>query len=149
VSPLEFFTAAPGFLLRSVLLGLFAAGLAWHLNKCLGRLPGATPARLAPLVEEAAKTVPAALFAADIFSVHFVFGLAEGAWEFGSGRRNGFYAGLWAVVTHSVFGFITVFVLQTCGSLAPALAAACLSHAVWNHVVFRYLKTAPKTGAEE
>lgn len=144
MSPLDFFTAAPGSLLRSVLLGLGAAGLAWQMNKFLGRLPGAAPARLAPLVEEAAKTAPAALFAADIFFTHFVFGLVEGAWELVSGRRNGFYAGLWAVVTHSVFGFITVFVLQTCGSLAPALAAACLGHAVWNHVVFRYLKTAPK-----
>ena len=81
MNPLDFFSAAPDSLLKSVLLGLFAAGLAWQLNKFLGRLPGAAPARLAPLVEEAAKTVPAVLFVADIFFTHFVFGLAEGAWE--------------------------------------------------------------------
>jgi len=135
VNPLDFFPAVPDSLLRSVLLGLFAAGPAWQLNKFLGRLPGTAPVYLAPLVEEAAKTGPAALFAADIFFTHFVFGLAEGAWELVSGRRNGFYAGLGAVLTHSVFGSITVFVLQTCGSLLPALAAACLGHALWNHVV--------------
>lgn len=93
------------------------------------------PIYLAPLVEEVAKTVPAVLFSVDIFFTHLFFGVVEGAWELVSSRRNGFYAGLSAVAGHSVFGFITVFVLQAYGALALALAAAYLAHAAWNHVI--------------
>ncbi len=93
------------------------------------------PVHLAPLVEEVAKTAPAVLFSVDIFFTHLFFGVVEGAWELISGRRNGFYAGLSAVASHSVFGFITVFVLQAYGALALALAVAYLVHAAWNHVV--------------
>ncbi|OPZ73853.1 MAG: hypothetical protein BWY80_00807 [Firmicutes bacterium ADurb.Bin456] len=134
---------APGFLLLPVLFGFVAAGLAWQFNKGLGRLPGAVPVCLAPLVEEMAKTVPAAFFNVDIFYTHFIFGLVEGTWELLSGRPAGFYAGLTAVASHSIFGFSTVLVLQTRGSLVLALGTAVLAHAAWNHVVFRYLEKTP------
>lgn len=136
--------AYPGLL--PFLLGLFAAALAWQFNKALGRLPVRKLILLTPLVEEAAKTLLAVYFAANIFFTHFFFGAVEGSWEMFSVRRNGFYAGLSALASHSVFGAITVLVHELYGALLPALAAGYLVHAAWNYAVLEYFP-ARKSGA--
>lgn len=121
------------------LVGLLAAGLAWRLNTALSRMPAGRLVWLAPMVEETAKTLPAVFFGADIFFTHFFFGAAEGAWELFSDRRNGFYAGLSALVSHSIFGAATVFVYNLYGYPALALGTGYLAHAAWNYMVVEYL----------
>lgn len=124
--------------LQPFLLGLFAAALAWQFNKVLVRLPVRRLILLAPLVEEATKTIAAVFLAVDIFFTHFFFGVVEGTWEIFSARRNGFYAGLSALASHSIFGAITVFVYDLYGALIPALGAGYLAHAAWNYAVLEY-----------
>jgi len=119
-------------------LGLFAAALAWQLNKLLVRFPAGRLILLTPLVEETAKTLAAVFLTVDIFFTHFFFGAVEGAWEMFSARRNGFYAGLSALASHSIFGTITIFVYDLYGALIPALGAGYLAHAAWNYAILEY-----------
>lgn len=127
-------------------MGLFAAALAWQLNKLLVRLPANKLILLTPLVEETAKTLFAVLLSVDIFFTHFFFGVVEGVWEMFTARRNGFYAGLSALASHSIFGTITVFVYDLYGALIPALGAGYLAHAAWNYAILEYFP-ARKSGA--
>lgn len=119
-------------------MGLLAAGLAWRLNRALGRMPAGRLVWLTPMVEEPAKTLPAVFFGADVFFTHFFFGAVEGTWELFSARRNGSYAGLSALVSHSIFGAATVFVYNFYGYPALALVAGYLTHAAWNYMVVEY-----------
>ena len=133
--------------LRPLLLGVLAAALAWQANKILGRAPVKIRSALSPLAEEAAKTLPAALLSANIFFTHFFFGAVEGGWEMLSGRRNGFYAGLSALASHSVFGALTLLVYDLQGSLLASLAAGFLAHAAWNYAVVEFLSRRRRPGA--
>ena len=58
---------------------------------------------------------------------HLAFGAVEGLWEY-LNRRNGYYAGLAALASHSIFGFITLSVYRYYVALTLALAAGCLTH---------------------
>ncbi|BAF58295.1 MAG: hypothetical protein HPY89_09780 [Pelotomaculum sp.] len=125
-------------MLMSLVLAVPAAVLAWLANCLLGGLPLKKKVIVASFVEEALKTLPAAFFSASIFLTHLFFGAAEGIWEILAGRRNGFYAGLSALASHSLFGCITLFACDFYG-VVPALAAGYLAHALWNYAVLEYL----------
>ncbi|TEB08434.1 hypothetical protein Psch_01997 [Pelotomaculum schinkii] len=113
-----------------------AAALAWEVNKHFGRWAGKRWEYLAPLVEEISKTAAAVLFGGDILLTHLSFGAVEGFWEYFN-RRNGYYAGLAALASHSIFGFITLSVYRFYGTLPPALGAAFLTHMAWNCLVVK------------
>jgi hypothetical protein len=115
-----------------------AAALAWQVNKLIGQWAGKRWVYLAPLVEETSKTTASVLFGGDILLTHLAFGAVEGFWEYFN-RRNGYYAGLAALASHSIFGFITFLVYHFYGTLTPALAAGILAHIAWNYLVVRYL----------
>lgn len=121
----------------SLFLGIMAAALAWQVNAFLGKQPG-NRKYLSPLVEEVCKTAAAVLFAGDILLTHLFFGAVEGFWEYFN-RRNGYYAGLAALATHTVFGFITLSVYRFYDTIALALLAGFLAHIAWNHLVLKYL----------
>lgn len=122
----------------SFLTGVLAAALVWQLNKVITFLLPSRPVLLAPLGEEVVKTLLAVLLGANIFLAHFFFGAVEGVWEMFSVRRGGFYTGLSALASHSIFGYITVFVYETWGILLLALAAGYLAHVAWNYAVLKY-----------
>lgn len=122
-------------LLLSLFLGVIAAVLAWQVNKFfLGLWAGKRWVYLAPLVEEASKTAAAVLFGGDILLTHLAFGAVEGFWEYFN-RRNGYYAGLAALASHSIFGFVTLYVYRFYDVLPPALISGFLAHITWNCLV--------------
>ncbi|MDD4238529.1 MAG: hypothetical protein PHT62_08235 [Desulfotomaculaceae bacterium] len=121
-----------------------AAALAWQVNKFLGKWAGKKWVYLAPLVEETSKTTAAVLCGGDILLTHLSFGAVEGCWEYFN-RRNGYYAGMAALASHSIFGFITLSVYRFYGILTPAMVAGCLAHIVWNYLVMHYLAHRIKT----
>lgn len=79
--------------------------------------------------------LPTLLFGASLFLTHVFFGMIEAVWEWFSRRRNGFYAGLAALASHALFGFIAAFVYERYGAPAAALGAGYLAHAAWNYAV--------------
>ncbi|MDF9407716.1 hypothetical protein L7E55_04970 [Pelotomaculum isophthalicicum JI] len=105
------------------------------MNRIKVYLPGPNIIYYAPLVEELSKTVPAVLTGASLFFTHAFFGVIEAAWEMFTLRRNGLYAGLAALASHSIFGLITVLAYERYGAAAPALFAGYLAHAAWNGTV--------------
>ncbi|HOV79162.1 MAG TPA: hypothetical protein PK728_03580 [Bacillota bacterium] len=119
-------------------LGGLAAFFAWHVNRMIGSRPPARQVYIAPLAEEALKTLPAVFFSVDIFFTHFFFGAAEGIWETIAVRRNGFYAGLSSLASHSVFGCLTFLTYNFFGNPVTALAAGCLAHTAWNFTVLEF-----------
>ncbi|HBC93822.1 MAG TPA: hypothetical protein DCZ10_13240 [Pelotomaculum sp.] len=116
-----------------------AAVLAWEVNKHFGEWSGKRREYLAPLVEESLKTAAAVLCGGNILLTHLSFGAVEGFWEYFN-RRNGYYAGLAALASHSIFGFITVSVYRFYGTLPPALGAGILVHLAWNFLVVKLLE---------
>lgn len=126
-------------LLLSLFLGVMAAVLAWQVNKFfLGLWAGKGWVYLAPLVEETSKTAAAVLFGGDILLTHLAFGAVEGSWEYFN-RSNGYYAGLAALASHSIFGFVTLYVYRFFDFLPPALIAGFLAHIAWNCLVVNVL----------
>lgn len=122
-------------MLLSMAVALFAAALAWQLNRLLGYLPDRYLFFLAPLQEEAVKTFPAIYMGASIFFIHVLFGAVEAVWEIFSYYRNGFFAGLAALASHSAFGFITASTYALYDAALPAVLAGYLAHTTWNYMV--------------
>jgi len=120
----------------SLFLGAAAAALSWEGNKLIGKWSGKGWVYLAALLEETSKTGAAVIFGGDILLTHLFFGAVEGCWEYFN-RRNGFYAGLTALASHSIFGFITLSAYRFYGTLPPAVGAGLLSHIVWNFLVIK------------
>ncbi|MDD3654112.1 MAG: hypothetical protein PHO01_08010 [Desulfotomaculaceae bacterium] len=119
----------------SIAVALFAAALAWQLNRFLINLPDRYLFFLAPLQEEAVKTLPAIYTDAPIFLVHVLFGAVEAVWEIYSHKRNGFFAGLAALASHSAFGFITALIYSLNNTALLAIMAGYLVHTLWNYMV--------------
>ncbi|OPX88675.1 MAG: hypothetical protein A4E53_01856 [Pelotomaculum sp. PtaB.Bin104] len=125
----------PKLIMLSMVAALFAAVMAWQLNRLLEYLPERFLFILAPLQEEAVKTIPAIYMGAAIFFTHMFFGAAEGLWEILSHRRNGLYAGLAALASHSTFGSIAALTYTLVDAVLPAILAGYLVHLSWNYMV--------------
>ncbi len=96
----------------------------------------------APLMEEMLKTIPAYFLNRPIFYVHVLFGLGEAVYDYFSGSRDsGRLAAMVSLLSHSVFGALTVVVLSLTGQWPLALMAAVLCHFAWNFKVMRYGKS--------
>jgi hypothetical protein len=121
-------------------LALVALTVSYLINKTLlERLGEKAICFGAPIVEEIAKTLPAYFMDRSIFHVHFLFGLGEAIYDFcNSGKDMGVWAGLMSALTHSVFGLLTVIILNNDGSIFIALAGSMVLHACLNTVVMRW-----------
>lgn len=86
----------------------------------------------APAFEETAKTVLAYLLQADILMTHTVFGVIEAGYDYRNSRRHKVGAAVASVAGHTLFGMITVFILEAGGSLVLSLISAYAVHLGWN-----------------
>jgi len=129
------FKGETSLVILSLAVALSAAALVWQLNRALACLPSVYRVYLAPLQEEVAKTLPAVFLGAPLFFTHMLFGAIEAAWELLYQRRNSLYAGLAALLSHTVFGFVTASIYTPYEAVLPALAAGYLTHAAWNYTV--------------
>lgn len=89
---------------------------------------------IAPALEETAKTLLAYLLAADILMTHALFGIIEAGYDYKTSRNHKLGAAVASITGHIFFGVITVFVLQTSGSLVLSLLSAYAVHLGWNVV---------------
>lgn len=88
----------------------------------------------APALEEAAKTLLAYLLAADILLTHIIFGIIEAGYDYQTSRSHKLGAAVASIAGHTFFGSITVYILQTSGSVALGLLSAYAVHLGWNVV---------------
>jgi hypothetical protein len=70
-----------------------------------------------------------------------VFGLVEALYDYTTSRKGiGVAAGLISVVSHALFGFITVFVMTESGSVFIGLVSGVVLHGLWNTTVIKLLE---------
>ena len=86
----------------------------------------------APALEEMAKTVLAYLLQADILMTHTVFGVIEAGYDYKNSKRHKVGAAIASIAGHTLFGIITVFILDASGSLMLSLLSAYAVHLGWN-----------------
>ena len=121
-------------------LAVLMAALSFLLNRAALRYAGLQAViGWGPVIEEAAKTVPAFYLGADVLLTHALFGAIEAGYDWRSGGGNGPTAALLSVAGHSLFGGLTVGVIYLTGSVSLALVAAAAAHVAWNVALVRLM----------
>lgn len=122
--------------------GILAAGTAFILNRCLMKYLGIKAIySIIPLVEEVIKTSAAIVFNASIFGTHGVFGAVEAVYDYATATQKKWSAAIISIVSHFIFGGITVLIYNSYG-LVIAILTATMLHTSWNTLV---VKLADKT----
>lgn len=118
--------------------GLFAAGVAWVMNRWVVKYFGESAVIwIIPWLEEIIKTGVAVLSGASLILTHGVFGLLEAVHDYVASPRWGILAGLISIISHWFYGLVTLFLYQrTSLWLGSALSAAVL-HVGWNYMMVR------------
>lgn len=132
--------------MSSVLAGLVAALIALKINNEMlnTQKEDAYITYAVPIVEETAKTFSALLLEASVFYTHVVFGLVEALYDYTASRKGvGVAAGLISVVSHALFGFVTVFMITESGSVFAGLVSGVVLHGLWNTIVIKLLENKP------
>ena len=115
------------------ILACLMASLSFMINRRLVRSIGPNVViGLGPLLEEAAKTLPAYLLNADILLVHVLFGLLEALYDCQQSERHKIGAALASLGGHSLFGLVSVGFLSLTGVVWVGLAGGYIVHLVWN-----------------
>jgi hypothetical protein len=127
--------------MKGVAAGMLAASAVFLANRFLYRVfRDRALAGAVPLTEEVAKTAAAYILGAGIIHTHLVFGLVEALLDW-RGENKSLPAAGAAILSHGVFGLVTVAVLNLTAMPGLAIVAAFVLHAFWNvFVLLRPLK---------
>lgn len=125
--------------MQILLAAVIAAVISWTGNKLLTRAWKAEGiVFITPLLEETAKTIAALSFGQHLVLVHGAFGIIEGIYDYGFGRKNGPTAAFASIVGHLFYGVIT-FVVYKSWSILAGIIAAYAAHSLWNAFVLKAL----------
>jgi ABC-type glucose/galactose transport system permease subunit len=82
------------------------------------------------------KTGLVVIIGGPIFTAHVTFGIVEALHDFFYNRgTSAFFAGMAGVLSHTLFGFITVLSLRYLGSILAAIIITVIVHMFWNWFV--------------
>ncbi|HZK34533.1 MAG TPA: hypothetical protein VFD33_04405 [Bacillota bacterium] len=123
----------------TILLAAAALLVSYLLNKILLRLLKENAVIYgAPVSEELLKTLPAYILNRPILLVHFLFGVGEAIYDLlNSGEQTGRWAALVSIISHTLFGAITYFLLTWIGNVYIAMPFSMVIHCLWNYIVMR------------
>jgi len=93
-------------------------------------------AYIVPVAEEILKTLIAIIFGASIFYAHFSFGVIEAIWDM-KVNTKGFRPAIFSLLTHSIFGFITIYIFWLTGFLIFGIIISIITHIIWNSYIIR------------
>ncbi|GAV22793.1 hypothetical protein [Carboxydothermus pertinax] len=120
----------------SFFYGLLAVVLAYFLNKLLLKLSSpVTVTLMAPWIEEPLKTLLPVLGNGNLIIAHMVFGFAEGLYDLFTAKKN-FLAFVLSLITHTVFGLITLFFITKL-SVFYGIIIAALGHTLYNLIILK------------
>ncbi|MDI3534401.1 MAG: hypothetical protein PWQ82_766 [Thermosediminibacterales bacterium] len=125
--------------MAEVIAGLLAAAVSLGLNNLIVRIrPETAVTYVAPLIEEITKTFGGYCLGGSIFFVHVVFGIIEAFYDYAKSRKIiGLTAAMFSIISHSIFGYITVVISKIFDSLFLGVLAAFLAHSIWNWIAAR------------
>jgi len=120
------------------IIACLMASFSFLINKTLLKYVGPQVVlTYGPAVEEGAKTLLAWYLGADILATHVVFGVLEGGYDWLTSGRNGSKAAITSVAGHTLFGLITVAMLNLTGTVWLAVAGTIVAHVIWNTIIIR------------
>lgn len=123
--------------MRVLISSLLAAVLALLFNPYFVKLWGDRAiAVIVPIAEELLKTLIAVILSASIFYTHFSFGVIEAIWDMRVNTK-GFQAAIFSLLTHSLFGFITLYTYNLTGFLLWGIILSIIIHIIWNSYILR------------
>ncbi|MFZ7104731.1 MAG: hypothetical protein ACOWWO_19015 [Peptococcaceae bacterium] len=119
----------------TIISAIVAALLAWIFNRFIVRFWG-DPAIIViiPFIEETLKSLIPFLVQASIFYCHFIFGVIEAIWDI-KVNVKGLKPGLMSILTHTLFGIMTVAVYRLAGYLSLGIMAGITLHILWNRCI--------------
>ena len=116
--------------------GCLMACFSFLLNKVLLKLYGQKIIiSYSPLMEESAKTLFAYAIGADILLTHVTFGCLEAGYDLYQGGHKSRQAAVSSILSHSLFGMITIAVYSLSGSIMVSLAAGFTVHWLCNVIM--------------
>jgi hypothetical protein len=119
-------------------IAVLMAALSFVANKLLLRCwgPGIIIS-VSPALEEAAKTLPAVYFGADIVLTHLGFGVLEAGHDWLAGKQHRAVAACGSVLGHTLFGLLTFAALRLTDSAMLAVLTGITAHLLWNVTIIR------------
>lgn len=125
--------------LISVMAGFLAAFISYFLNGRALKLLGEDAVTcIAPVIEEVSKTGLAFFLGGNILFSHVAFGFAEALYDTLNNRGVLQYtAAITGLISHVVFGTITLYTWRSLGSLPAGIFFAIIIHMLWNHLIIR------------
>lgn len=121
-------------------IGCLMAGLSFLLNKLLLKYIGMKViVSYSPILEELSKTFCSYYFGADILVTHMIFGMLEAIYDWCKRRtrERGAIAALLSIVGHTLFGVLTIWILNLSDSLFLGILVASSVHLLWNVILIR------------
>ncbi|WP_027339791.1 hypothetical protein [Halonatronum saccharophilum] len=114
--------------------GILASFLAFIINRYLVfNFGNKVIVYLIPLLEEVLKSGLYYIFGSSLILTHLIFGIIEGIFDYLDSR----VAALTAVISHLLFGYITIYIWDLVGNLLVGVLVTILVHTIWNYLVGR------------
>ncbi|MCK8826757.1 hypothetical protein MWH25_03230 [Natroniella acetigena] len=118
--------------MNSLLIAMVVALLAFMINRqFVIKFGNQTILYLIPLVEEVLKSGGFYLLGGNLILVHLGFGIIEGVFDY----LDSTLAAILAIISHLLFGYLTLFILEQTGQLLLGIVIVGLVHSYWNHKI--------------
>ena len=121
-------------------IGCLMAGLSFLLNKLLLKSIGIKVIiTYSPILEELTKTLCSYYLGADILATHMVFGILEASYDWfkRQTRERGAIAALLSIMGHTLFGLITIGVVNLSDSVVVGIFVGSCTHLIWNVMLIK------------
>ncbi|MCK8817028.1 hypothetical protein MWH28_06535 [Natroniella sulfidigena] len=118
--------------MNSLLIAMVVSLLAFTINRQLViKFGNETMFYLIPLVEEILKSGGFYLLGGNLVIIHLGFGIIEGIFDY----LDSTLAAILAVISHLIFGYLTLVIFEQTGELLLAILMVGLVHSYWNYKI--------------
>lgn len=127
--------------------GIFAASLAWVVNRLVIKYFGEySIIWVIPLLEETIKTGVALLSGTSLVLTHGIFGCIEAIHDYYFSRKWGLVAGVSSVVSHLLYGWLTIWIYDNILSWVASVVLVGSLHTFWNFIMIKLFSYVIKKG---
>ncbi|MDD2400886.1 MAG: hypothetical protein PHI90_05830 [Clostridia bacterium] len=127
--------------------GIFAASLAWVVNRLAIKYFGEySIIWVIPLLEETIKTGVALLSGTSLVLTHGIFGCIEAIHDYYFSRKWGLVAGVSSVVSHLLYGWLTIWIYDNILSWVASVVLVGSLHTFWNFIMIKLFSYVIKKG---
>ena len=119
-----------------ILASLLASLLAFIINRYLvKKLGNKAIVYLIPCLEEILKTGLFYVIGGNLVATHLIFGLIEAGFDY----LTNYWAAFGALLSHFLFGYLTLIIWNATSRLKIAVLVVILIHISWNYLIGRII----------